>query len=70
MNKEVKSYSKGLVGLPKEIFTAKPSKTSDFEYSRKLDYFDEPENIIENLNVIYKRIINLINATKAVNEIE
>lgn len=70
MNKEVKSYAKGNVGLPKEVFTAKPAKTSDFEYSRKLDYFDEPENIIEELNGIYKRIINLFNVTKMANEIE
>lgn len=70
MNKEVKSSTKGYVGLPKEVFTAKPAKTSDFEYSRKLDYFKEPENIIEELNGIYKRIINLFNVTKVANEVE
>lgn len=61
MNKEIKSQLKGYVGLPKEIFTKKPAKTSDFEYSRKLDLLKEPENIIEELNVIYKRIVNLFN---------
>lgn len=70
MNKEVKSSTKGYVGLPKEVFTAKPAKTSDFEYSRKLDYFKEPENIIEELNGIYTRIINLFNVTKVANEVE
>ena len=70
MNKEAKSSKKGYVGLPEEIFTAKPSKTSDFEYSRKLDCFDEPENILEELNGIYKRIVNLFNTTKVINEEE
>ena len=70
MNKEVKSATKGNVGLPKEVFRAKPAKASDFQYSRRLDYFDEPENIIEELNGIYKRIINLFNITKVANEIE
>ena len=69
MNKEVKSAIKGNVGLPREIFRAKPAKKSDFEYSRKLDYFDEPENIIEELNGIYKRIINIFNVTKVEKEI-
>jgi len=70
MNKEVKSSSKGYVGLPEEIFTKKPTKTSDFEYSRQLDYFKEPENIIEELNGIYKRIVNLFNVAKVTNEIQ
>ena len=70
MNKEVKSSSNGYVGLPKEIFTAKPAKTSDFAYSRQLDYFKEPENIIEELNGIFKRIVNLFNVVKVGNEIE
>lgn len=70
MNKEVKSSKKGYVGLPEEIFMAKPSKTSDFEYSRNLDYFDEPENILEELNGIYNRIVNLFNTTKVINEEE
>ena len=70
MNKEVKSSSNGYVGLPKEIFTSKPAKTSDFAYSRQLDYFKEPENIIEELNGIFKRIVNLFNVVKVGNEIE
>lgn len=64
MNKQIKSSAKGYVGLPEEIFTKRPSKTSDFEYSRQLDYFKEPENIIEELNSILKRIINLFNIEK------
>lgn len=61
MNKNIKSTTKGLVGLPEEIFTKKPTKTSDFKYSRELDYLKEPQNIIEELNGIYKSILNLFN---------
>ena len=70
MNKEVKSSKKGYVGLPEEVFKAKPSKTSDFKFSRKLDYFDEPENILEELNGIYKKIINLFNVIQVEEEIQ
>lgn len=61
MNKEIKSSIKGDIGLPEEIYTKKPAKASDFQYSRKLDLLKEPENIIEELNVIYKRIVSFIN---------
>lgn len=67
MNKQVKSSTKGNVGLPSEIYTKKPAKTSDFEFSRQLDYLDEPDNIIEELNGIYKKIVNIFNVVK-VNE--
>lgn len=67
MNKNIKSSSKGLVGLPEEIYTKKPTKTSDFKHSKKLDYFEEPQNIMEELNGVYKNIVNLFNAIKAKN---
>lgn len=69
MNKEVKSSKKGYVGLPEEIFKAKPAKTSDFKYSRQLDYFKEPENLIEELNGLYKRILNIFNVIKVENKV-
>lgn len=67
MNKNIKSTNKGLVGLPEEIFTKKPTKTSDFKYSRELDYLKEPQNIMEELNGIYKNILNLFNSIKVRN---
>ena len=67
MNKNIKSSSKGLVGLPEEIYTKKPTKTSDFKHSKKLDYFEEPQNIMEELNGVYKNIVNLFNAIKVKN---
>lgn len=63
MNKEIKT-SKGNIGLPAEIFTKKPAKTSDFEYSRELDYLEEPQNIIEELNGMFKKIVNLFTVVK------
>lgn len=61
MNKQIKSSTEGNIGLPAEIFTKKPSKTSDFVYSRKLDHLKEPQNILEELNGIFKKIVNLFN---------
>ena len=36
MNKKIKTTS-GYIGLPKEIYTLKPAKNSNFEYSYKLE---------------------------------
>lgn len=36
MNKQIKTTS-GYIGLPKEIYTLKPAKNSNFEYSYKLE---------------------------------
>lgn len=58
MNKEIKT-SLGNIGLPPEIYTKKPTKTTDFVYSHKLDVFKEPENIIEELNNVVDRFIQL-----------
>ena len=45
----------GYIGLPSEIYTLKPAKSTDFVYSNKLNKLDEPKNIIEGINsVIYK----------------
>lgn len=58
MNKEIKTAS-GNVGLPNEIYNIKPVKESNFEYSYELNYFKEPENILEAISDISKKIINL-----------
>lgn len=59
MNKKIKTASGENIGLPSEIYTKKPAKTSCFEFSHKIDEFREPENIIEELNNIVYKIINL-----------
>ena len=67
MNKNIET-SEGKIGLPSEIYTKKPAKTTDFEYSHSLDYLKEPENIIEELNNVVYKIINIFNILKTVNE--
>ena len=69
MNKQIKTASDGYIGLPQEIFSKKPSKLSDFEFSRELNYFNEPENIIEELNGFYKKIVNLFTVKQVINEV-
>ena len=69
MNKQIKTASDEYIGLPQEIFSKKPSKLSDFEFSRELNYFNEPENIIEELNGFYKKIVNLFTVKQVINEV-
>lgn len=63
MNKNIKT-SVGKIGLPQEIYTKKPAKTTDFEYSHKLDCLKEPHNIIEELNNIVKKVANMFTILK------
>ena len=63
MNKNINTVS-GKIGLPKEIFTKKPVKASDFEYSHKLSELKEPENIMEELNNLFTKIVNLFRVAK------
>ena len=56
MNKEIKT-TEGNVGLPAEIYTLKPAKNSDFDYSYKIeDVFKQPENIIEEIIGIFENL--------------
>lgn len=59
MNKNINS-SVGNIGLPQEIYTLKPAKILDFEYSYKIDEFHEPQNIIEEIRQFFKNVINNI----------
>lgn len=63
MNKNINTAS-GKIGLPKEIFTKKPAKELDFEYSHKLSELKEPENIMEELNNLFTKIVNLFKKDK------
>jgi len=59
MNKNIKTSS-GNIGLPSEIYTKKPTKTTDFTYSREIkDVLKEPDNIIEELHNIIVKIGDL-----------
>lgn len=58
MNKKIKTTS-GNIGLPEEVYTIKPVKSNNFEYSHKLNYLDSPSNIIEQINNIINKITKL-----------
>ena len=56
MNKEIET-TEGNIGLPAEIYTLKPAKNSDFDYSYKMeDVFTQPENIIEEIMEIFDNL--------------
>ena len=59
MNKEIYT-SNGYVGLPNEIYTLKPAKKSNFEYSYELDVYREPQNIIEEIRGIFSNLFRNI----------
>ena len=55
MNKEINTNS-GKIGLPEEVYKYKPPKKSDFLYPYKLDYYKEPQNIIEEIKGLFKNL--------------
>lgn len=59
MNKSIKTSS-GYIGLPNEVYRLKPAKNLDFKYSYVIDEFHEPQNIIEQVNQLFKNVINNI----------
>lgn len=59
MNKNISTQS-GKVGLPEQIYTLKPAKNTNFEYSYKIDEFKQPQNIIEEIRQIFKNLIDKI----------
>ena len=60
MNKNIKNVSNELIGLPKEVYTIKPAKQSNFEYSSKVDVFKEPQNLIEEIRGIFNNLFKKI----------
>ncbi len=60
MNKAIKTSS-GNIGLPEQIYTLKPAKNSNFEYSYKIEnQFKEPENIIEGIREFINNLTDKI----------
>lgn len=56
MNKNIKT-SNSYIGLPEEVYTLKPVKSSDFKYSYQIDEFHEPQNIIEEIRQLFKNVV-------------
>lgn len=57
MNKNINSIE-GKIGLPSEIYILKPTKNSEFKYSYKIDEFKQPQNLIEEIQEIIRKLIN------------
>lgn len=56
MNQNITTAEKR-IGLPEEIYTLKPAKSSNFQYSYKMEEaFKEPENIIEEIKAIWENL--------------
>ena len=56
MNQEIK-VATGKIGLPQEIYTLKPAKNSNFQYSYlRKEVFEEPENIVEEIKEILEKV--------------
>ena len=57
MNKAIKVQGQEeTIGLPEEVYKLKPAKESNFRYSEKINEFKEPENIIEEVQQIWKQL--------------
>lgn len=63
MNKQI-STKNGNIGLPPEIYFKKPVQPSDFEYTTKLNTLKEPDNILEELNNLWHKILQLFSESK------
>lgn len=59
----------GKIGLPQEIYTLKPAKSSNFENSYKREeVFQEPENIIEEMRELIENLANRLGLKKALSK--
>lgn len=62
MTRNIK-YNGNYIGLPKEVYTIKPSHNSNFRYSYKLEEFKEPQNILDDIKNIFMSFVNALNKT-------
>ena len=56
MNKNIKT-SNEYIGLPEEVYTLNPAKSSNFEYSYQIEEFKQPQNFTE-------QVIEILNQVK------
>jgi len=64
MRQDIKDTSKNIkIGLDKAVYTMKPIKNSDFEYSYQLHNLDEPKNILEEIKILVNKTIIYIKGT-------
>ena len=63
MNCQIKT-GQGYIGLPAETYTKKPVHASDFQYTINMDDLKEPDNIFEELNNLWNKIIQMFSGSK------
>lgn len=63
MNQEIE-YQGKKIGLPAEIYTIKPVKTSNFEFSHTIDAFAEPDSILEEIQIMFGRVWDIFQGNK------
>lgn len=62
MNKNIKT-AEGKIGLPEEIYTLKPAKSNNFQNAYKLEEFNEPQNLIEEIKQILRQVGQSLNVS-------
>lgn len=60
MNQKIQ-YQGNQIGLPEEIYTIKPVKTSNFEFTNTIDVFAEPDSILQEIQIMFRRIFTIFN---------
>ena len=60
MNKNIIDENNNKVGLPPEIYTLKPAKESDFQFTNKVDTFKEPQNFLEEIRGVFSNLFKKI----------
>ena len=61
MNCEIKINNEN-IGLSKEIYTLKPNNEENFKLTYKLNEFNEPQNIIEEIKMMIIKAISNVNS--------
>ena len=59
-----KKINNNTLGLPEKIYTVKPAKDENFQYAYNLDLFNEPQNLIEEIRMLFKQLQMLFNTVK------
>lgn len=62
MNKNIEA-AEGKIGLPEEIYTLKPAKSNNFQNAYKLEEFNEPQNLVEEIKQILRQVGQRLNVS-------
>ncbi len=64
MNKNINDNEGNYIGLEEEIFYSKPAQIYDFEYSRIMTEYEEPNTPIKYLKSLKNQLVNIIKSTE------